>query len=1119
MLQLLAVSLIINISYVCSESPSMQLRGEESQYLDCSETYMEMGATASTPCGATEAERDLTDRIRVTVWYKENVGDTWVQVPTVNGMEPGFYEVRYYVEDYSTPPLSAMKIRSVRVWDVVDFEINGDELVEWQCGVAYDDLGTRAMSVCLGDLTDDVELLGLEQLIAAEVGRTYTLTYRLENPQLPNVLELTRRVLIVDTVEPSIALVGLGADTDLQLRTKTHCDGGSLEMAFRHCQQPVWYDQNNPRTPICSCCGIGCPFPCEELPPTILPIPGEKFFVQEYANKYGSNPPVDMPATWRVLERGMEKVMNVDGDGEVYYSYSFFNDLTGLSFNEPYLPPYEFKPRDTVFVTEPEPLMWYCDTGYVDPGVEVWDDCEGQGDPSQVLIILTRYLIEATRAEWSRGGCAFSYIPYHREVFQYVGTIDELNEEPFYLIEPGDEGPLNYTDPNTGQTSEYYLKWGGYRAYYFIKDRQGNPALSVKRTIRSRFIIPEYEAKWTAVNDVVIGCHDPYFSLLRDVTLFDQCVGDLTASVTVTGDFDPNVPGSYTVLYNGQNIYGRNYSRSRVITVVDNAAPSISLLNESGQVVAPVPPARFVNDYIPWCAWRDGLWESDKPKPTEVGWDWWNDWFLIKPYRGYVAYDDCEEDVTQSVFMTGENALREDLEFMDEASSHLGEENPENWDIRPYANGGRYSLWISFMDGSQNTNGANRIINILPTYPEITFSTPSPLVVECGDEAVIPEPDIWDVTEDGEWRCGSNPDDIQVEIEGQAPIFSETGVYERTFTVTNAVWNTASAEYVVQVKDTLDPEVVVVPGFLEWDAGTPFDWQGRVQVTGTDRCDGDIPVLLTDRDGLNFTNPVRGFYRLVFSAQDSSGHVGEGILQVFVDMEAEPENDPPVISLLGQTPWITECGNPFIDPGATASDEEDGDLTVNIVTSGEPDTSTPGLYRITYSVVDEDQSSTSVVRVVRVEDSIPPIVTLRGNATMTIRLNDRFFDPGAMGSDMCSGAVMSSVEGVVNTSRPGVYTLSYTATDQAGNVSVPLTRKVTVVGSVNAEGEVSEGEVTEGEDDEGEDVEGEIECCDDNGCCGQTGDKSLSGLLDRLLGDYLLVGLCMIMLGAWRYVR
>jgi hypothetical protein len=64
-------------------------------------------------------------------------------------------------------------------------------------------------------------------------------------------------------------------------------------------------------------------------------------------------------------------------------------------------------------------------------------------------------------------------------------------------------------------------------------------------------------------------------------------------------------------------------------------------------------------------------------------------------------------------------------------------------------------------------------------------------------------------------------------------------------------------------------------------------------------------------------------------------------------------------------------GDVFLDSGATATDETDGDLTSQITVSGAVDVNTEGLYTLTYSVLDAAGNATTVSRVVTVAAAAP----------------------------------------------------------------------------------------------------------------------------------------------------
>ncbi|MDI6833338.1 MAG: DUF5011 domain-containing protein [Bacteroidales bacterium] len=76
-------------------------------------------------------------------------------------------------------------------------------------------------------------------------------------------------------------------------------------------------------------------------------------------------------------------------------------------------------------------------------------------------------------------------------------------------------------------------------------------------------------------------------------------------------------------------------------------------------------------------------------------------------------------------------------------------------------------------------------------------------------------------------------------------------------------------------------------------------------------------------------------------------------------------------------------------------------------------------------------------------DMIPPVITLNGSSDTTIALNTQWTDPGATANDDEDGNVPINVSGVVNKDLVGVYTITYKASDAAGNISTK-TRTVRV---------------------------------------------------------------------------
>ena len=75
-----------------------------------------------------------------------------------------------------------------------------------------------------------------------------------------------------------------------------------------------------------------------------------------------------------------------------------------------------------------------------------------------------------------------------------------------------------------------------------------------------------------------------------------------------------------------------------------------------------------------------------------------------------------------------------------------------------------------------------------------------------------------------------------------------------------------------------------------------------------------------------------------------------------------------------------------------------------------------------------------------------PVVTLNGEAAIEVAVGDTFIDPGATALDDVGGDLTSyiNVSGTVDTATEGLYTLTYSVIDSAGNTG-SVSRVVTVV--------------------------------------------------------------------------
>ncbi|MDC0295861.1 DUF5011 domain-containing protein, partial [bacterium] len=199
---------------------------------------------------------------------------------------------------------------------------------------------------------------------------------------------------------------------------------------------------------------------------------------------------------------------------------------------------------------------------------------------------------------------------------------------------------------------------------------------------------------------------------------------------------------------------------------------------------------------------------------------------------------------------------------------------------------------------------------------------------------------------------------------------------------------------------------------LHHEAGYAFTDPGA---TATDNFDTTITVITSGT--VDHTTP--GTYILTYTASDEADNAATAVTRTVV----VADTIAPVITLAGLTTMNHEAGMAYTDAGAMAADNVDA--TVTVITSGIVDVNAPGTYTLTYAASDEVGNISAVVkRTVMVADTTPPLITLLGDAAMTIGIGSSFTDPGASVNDSFEGQLSAEVTGAVDEDALGSYTLT-----------------------------------------------------------------------------------------------
>ena len=260
---------------------------------------------------------------------------------------------------------------------------------------------------------------------------------------------------------------------------------------------------------------------------------------------------------------------------------------------------------------------------------------------------------------------------------------------------------------------------------------------------------------------------------------------------------------------------------------------------------------------------------------------------------------------------------------------------------------------------------------------------------------------------------------VKTKMKGKLDL-TKLGTYTVTFTASYKDMILTEKRNIVVV-DTLAPEITLVssPDYYT-NPSAAYVEEG---FSAIDNYDGDLTaqVISTEKDGI-----------VTYTVTDSSGNMATAERKIiYKDVIA------PVITLTNGTSISLNKGNDFIDPGFTAIDECDGDITSAVTVEGTVDGYTYGTYTLTYRVTDSSGNTGEIKRTVRIADLTAPVIALKGEQSTYIKVGTTYTDPGFTASDNIDGDLTAkvTVTGWVDTSKMGINTITYQVTDSFGNTT------------------------------------------------------------------------------------
>ena len=246
------------------------------------------------------------------------------------------------------------------------------------------------------------------------------------------------------------------------------------------------------------------------------------------------------------------------------------------------------------------------------------------------------------------------------------------------------------------------------------------------------------------------------------------------------------------------------------------------------------------------------------------------------------------------------------------------------------------------------------------------------LVVECDESGNGAALEAWLAGASAEDACGQAS--LSDDFDALSDECATTGSATVTWTATDECQNSASASATFTIEDTNPPAISGVQDQLvECDgAGNVADLEAWLEtnVTAEDTC--GQATIATDVGDLSDGCGETGSADANWEATDECGNSASTTATFTIEDTTTPE-----VTLNGEAEITLECGHMFDDPGATAADLCDLELTEANVGGDEVDVNTPGMYVVTYGGVDAcGNEAEPVSRTVEIVDMAPPEVVV-----------------------------------------------------------------------------------------------------------------------------------------------
>jgi len=542
---------------------------------------------------------------------------------------------------------------------------------------------------------------------------------------------------------------------------------------------------------------------------------------------------------------------------------------------------------------------------------------------------------------------------------------------------------------------------------------------------------------------------DEIITIAKGSTYIDQgakAIDDVDGNlnVTISDDIDTDNIGTYTITYKAIDNAGNESVATRTVHVTppnDSNSPTIFLKGDNPMVIAQGStfdePGATATDPQEGDL-SDNIRTKSDINPQNVG-AYSVDYTLIDGAGNKTTVRrivEVKDQTSPVITINGDKLVTKNMEpngdrvYLDAGATATDnvddtvEVKTDSGDLN-LSKPGTYTITYSAVDKAGNKAEAKRTLQVIDNgKPIISLKGDNPMTVahkgKYDEKGATAKDEV-----DGE--------NLKVSISGVVDT-NKVGAYNITYSATDSAGNKQTIKRVVKVTDQTAPTITLNgKPIVTVTEGNPYDDLGA---KATDLVDGTVTV---DTNVEVDTSKV-GTYTLKYIAKDSAGNKATAERKVYVVLP--PDIEKPQITILGENPMRVSQGSTFSDPYVKVTDNRD--ISIPVVDEPHVDTSKVGTYKVTYKAQDRAGNIASATREVKVVDDGKPTITLNGQSKIDINEGTTFTDPGAIARDNVDQNVNIVVTGTVDSSKPGTYTLTYSAKDGAGNEARAVTRTIIV---------------------------------------------------------------------------